>query len=371
MTPPLPRVLVVGVGSIGGTVAGHLAATSPSTVADVLGLSSNAEIVAAINREGYRLQSLHGSLVAPGRAVETLAEDEPPFDFIILATQPPQVEAAARAVLPWLAEQGMMIVLQNGLCEDRIARIAGPERVGGAVVAWGASTLAPGHFEQTSEGGFNLGRMDGQDDPRLRTLATLLERVGPVDLSDNLAGARWSKLAINCAISTLGTIGGDTLGRLMPFLVVRRLALHLMTETVAVAQAEGVSLRKIAGTLDLDWLALSEAERASTIGSPTIFAKHSVLLAVGTRYRRLRSSMLAAIERGREPAVDFLNGEVVARGALHGIPTPVSAAAQQMVHRIAAGEAQSGMHSIRRLATQVGLQVGRFTGERSAPPPPA
>ena len=37
--------------------------------------------------------------------------------------------------------------------------------------------------------------------------------------------------------------------------------------------------------------------------------------AVGLRYRRMRSSMLAAIERKRTPAIDFLNGEVVIRGA--------------------------------------------------------
>lgn len=366
---PLPRVLVVGVGSIGGTVAGHLSVAEPGPVAEVVGLSSNAAIVEAVNSKGYVLEGPSGRVEAPGRAVTALSETEAPFDYIVLATQPPQVEAAARGALPWLSEQGLMVVLQNGLCEDRVAAIAGADRVGGAVVSWGASTAAPGHFLQTSEGGFSLGRMDGAADPRLDRLATLLERIGPVDLSDNLAGARWSKLAINCAISTLGTIGGDTLGRLMPFLVVRRLALHIMTETVAVARAEGIQLRKIAGTLDLDWLALTEAERTSSIGSPRLVAKHSLLLAVGTRYRRLRSSMLAAIERGREPAVDFLNGEVVDRGLRHGIPTPVSAAAQRMVHEIARGEATSGIHSIRQLATRVGLQVGRFTGEASASPP--
>ena len=88
----------------------------------------------------------------------------------------------------------------------------------------------------------------------------------------------------------------------------------------------------------------------------------ALLLAVGMRYRRLRSSMLSAIERGRTPAVDFLNGEVVDRGVKHGVPTPVNAACQRMVHAIARGERPSHIQTIRQLATEVGLQVANFTG---------
>ena len=131
--------------------------------------------------------------------------------------------------------------------------------------------------------------------------------------------------------------------------VVRRLALEIMTETVAVGQADGVQFEKVSGTLDLPWLALTASEREST-GSPSLLAKHAILLAVGSRYRKLRSSMLRAIEGGREPAVDFLNGEIVTRGEAHGIPTPVNRAGQQLVHAIARGEVTMGMPSIHRLA---------------------
>ncbi|MFT4975760.1 MAG: 2-dehydropantoate 2-reductase [Myxococcota bacterium] len=355
------RVLVVGVGSIGGTISGHLS-TLGRGLAEVTGLTSNHEIAAAIAERGYRLRTLSGDQSAPGRVVTALTEDEPPFNFIFLATQPPQVEQAARDALPWLAADGRMVVLQNGLCEDRIARIAGAERVLGAVVGWGASTIEPGFFERTSEGGFTLGRMDSAADPALSQLALLLEHVAPVDVSDNLAGARWSKLAINCAISTLGTIGGDTLGRLMPFLVVRRLALHLMTEVVEVAHAEGVALEKLSGTMDLDWLALSESERGNMLGAPALVAKHSLLVAVGMRYRRLRSSMLHAIERGRPPAVDFLNGEIVTRGEAHGIATPANRLAQEAVHAIARGERPHGLRTLRKLAHTLGINVAGFTG---------
>ncbi len=352
-----PRVLVTGIGGIGGTVAGWLNQLDDEVLDDVVALTRNAEVVDAIDKHGFRLRGVGEHVDARGVVAAALPADLPKRDFILLATQPPDVEAAARRLLPHLADDGAFVVFQNGLCEDRIAAIAGPDRVFGGVVTFGASHPEPGVFERTSQGGITLGRMDGAEDPRLRTLAALLEAVGPAEITDNLAGVRWSKLAINSAISTLGTIGGDTLGALMTYRFVRRLALEIMTETVRVAQAEGVRLERISGTLDLEWLALTDEEQSAVAGSPSLATKHTLLLAVGTRYRRLRSSMLSAIERGRPPAADFLNGEVVARGAVHGIPTPVSAAALETVHAISRGEQTSSFETIRGLAKQVGVRL--------------
>ncbi|MCB9600931.1 MAG: ketopantoate reductase family protein [Sandaracinus sp.] len=343
----MARILVVGCGAIGGLVAARLT-EHHGAEHEVEALTTNDSIADAITRDGLRVVGVEGESVASVRAVRSPSGT---YDFVLLATQPPQVEAAARDVVDHLAGDGAMVCFQNGLVEERIAPIAGSERVLGGVIAWGASMQAPGVVERTSHGGFALGRFAGEDDTRLRELATLLEVIGPVDVEPDLAGARWSKLAINCAISTLGTIGGDRLGALMKHRVVRRLALELMTETVEVARAEGVKLRKVSGTLDLDWLALRPEERRG--GSASLVAKHSLLLAVGARYRKLRSSMLYAIERGREPAVDFLNGEVVTRGEKHGLPTPVSAEAQRTVHAIARGEHAPSMETLRELAARV------------------
>jgi len=343
----MARILVVGCGAIGGLVAARLT-EHHGAEHTIEALTTNDAIANAIEAQGLRTTGVEGDASTPVRCVRAPSGS---YDFVLLSTQPPQVEAAARDVVAHLAESGAMVCFQNGLVEERVAKIVGNERVLGGVIAWGASMKEPGVVERTSHGGFAIGRFDGVEDPRLMQLATLLEPIGPVDVENDLAGARWSKLAINCAISTLGTIGGDRLGALMKHRVVRRLALEIMTETVHVARAEDVKLRKVSGTLDLDWLALRPEERRG--GSPSLVAKHSLLLAVGARYRKLRSSMLYAIERGREPAVDFLNGEVVTRGARHGIATPVNAEAQRTVHAIARGEHRPSMDTLRDFAARV------------------
>jgi len=338
-----PRVLVVGAGGIGGVVAAALVEVE----ADVTLVSTNPEIRAAIEAHGVRVTDDGEETATPVRVVAAPPAGEI-FDVVILATQPPQLEDAARTALPALAPDGAVVVLPNGLCEPRIARIVGADRVIGAIVAWGASMSAPGRYVRTASGGFTIGRLGAPVDDGCRRIAQLLEAVGPVTTTDNLLGARWSKLALNCAISSLATIAGERLGPLVRVRRYRRLALEVMTEAVQVARAEQVRLEKVSGTLDLEWVALTDSERTAA-GSAGLTAKHALLLAVGLRYRKMRSSMLAAIERGRMPAVDFLNGEIVDRAALHGLTAPVNQRVVAIIHAIARGEERSSRALLDRL----------------------
>ncbi len=335
----------MGLGGIGGIVTALLLEQGHNVTA----VSTNLKIREAIENAGLCVTGDGETRVVPGGKIVA----EPPidgrgYDYILIATQPPQVEIAAKSAIGALSDNGCMVIFQNGLCEERIAKIIGKERVIGAIIAWGASMIGPGRYQRTSAGGFTVGRFDGPVDEQCEELGTALEAIGPVDLTDNLRGARWSKLAINCAVSTLGTVGGDRLGPLLAHRFVRRLALEVMTEVVHVAKAEGVELVKVAGTLSLDKLALTDQE-AKASGSAALVKKHAILLAVGARYRRLRSSMLSAIERGRQPAVDYLNGEVVTRADRHGISVRVNSKLQRTVHQIAEGQVSPGLGLLRRI----------------------
>ncbi len=339
------KILVMGAGGIGGIVAATLASTGH----DVTAISTNQTIRDAVQRDGF-------IVLRDGKRHSTRGHisDVPSgiYDVVILATQPPSVEQAASTALPFLAADGRMVVLQNGLCEERVAAIVGAERVVGAIVAWGASMPQPGHYEQTAKGGFAIGRLDGNVDAALASIAKLLSAIGPIKITHNVRGARWSKLALNSAISSLGTIAGARLGSVVRVQRYRRLALEIMTEVVEVARASGVKLEKVAGTMDLDWVALNANERNQR-GSAGLLAKHALLLAVGLKYRRMRSSMLAAIERGRVPAIDFLNGEVAAHGRKLGIATPVNDAIVATVWAIANGTLPSSMATLDGVIAQL------------------
>jgi 2-dehydropantoate 2-reductase len=339
-------VIVFGAGGIGGVVAAGLSCR------ELVVVTNNDTITQAIRTHGLSATMHDGrQLLRNPTVVTDAAEASGRFSIAVLAVPPNRLVDAANAAVPKLSDVGVVVPMANGLPEERLANAnaAWANRIVGGIVGFGASMLGPGVVEQTSEGGIELGRLHPfAGDPAVARVAAMMTHV-PTTMTDALRGARWSKLAVNCAISSLGTIGGDRVGALMRHRFVRRLSLEIITEVVQVAQAQGVVLEKAAGVLDLDWVTLDNSERGLELGSPALFAKHTLLLAVGARYRRLRSSMLAAIERGRPPPVDFLNGEVVERGASVGIATPVNEAVRDTVWRISRGEATSTMATLRAL----------------------
>lgn len=335
------RIWIVGCGGIGGVFAAHLA---DHPAVDLTVISRNPQIAEAVRTSG-----LHMSGVEPARVVQLDVRTEIPedaVDFVLLATQPPAVEEAVESLHARLSADGAIVVLQNGLCEDRVAKIVGADRVLGGIVTFGASTSGPGEVVRTSTGGVILGGLGRETDPRIAHLAALLQSIGPVTTTTNLVGARFSKLALNCAVSSLGTVAGTTLGTLLGQTTARNLALIIMRETVAVARAEGVILEPVVGPLRLGWLANPDAG----MNGPSHWAKHLLLMLVGLKYRRLRSSMLRAIERGRPPAIDFLNGEVIERGTRLSVPTPMNAAVSDLVQGIAAGRIEPTLENLQSLS---------------------
>ena len=331
------RILIVGCGGIGGVAAARL---NEAKTADVTVVSTNPDVVEAVHQHGFRHAGLAGVGAIPGVIRSTVPDEH--FDFVLLATRPPQVEQAAREAAHTLGNNGAMVVLQNGLCESRVAEIVGEAHTIGGIVSFGASMPEPGVFELTAHGGVTLGTIDNRTDRRLERLQTLLAPLGEIQISRNLLGARYSKLALNCAVSGMGTVAGVTLGNLLLHGPARNLALDIMREVVQISRAEGVDIEPIAGTFDLNWL----ADPAAPNRGLHHWLRHLMLLIVGLKYRRLRSSMLRAIERGRAPAVEFLNGEIVTRGAKHKIPTAHNTAVRDTVLRIAAKELQSNMSNI-------------------------
>jgi len=345
VTHPAPtgEFLLVGCGAVGGVIAAHLIERGH----DVTLTTTNASVARQVAREGLRVRTPQRRFQVQATTAAAPAPQRR-FRYILLATQGDRAVEAARTALPALAEGGHMVVLQNGLCEERVADVVGADRVIGAVVGWGATRSPEGLWTKLGDGGFTVGRLQGGPTGALTDLTEPLSSVGPVKPTENLRGARWSKLALNCAVSGLGTVLGDRMGVLLRHRFCRRLALEVMTEAVAVALAEGVRLEPIAGTLDPTWVALSDDERRARV-HPGLIAKHLLLVGIGAKFRNMRSSMLRAIESGRDPGVDLLNGEVVRRGRRRGIPTPRNEAIERSVAAAARGELTHGLDAVRSL----------------------
>lgn len=289
-----------------------------------------------------------------------------PFDLCIVATKATTLAVAVEAARAHLAGAAPIVCCQNGLPEEIAATIVGRDRVLGCIVVFAATMQEAGRYLVSARGGLNLGRPFAES-PDLTPWMEPLGATSPAVQVADFAGARWSKLALNCASSTLGVIGSVRLGELLRRRFVRRLVLEIWTEVAAVAAASGRSMVPIGGTFDIERMALSPDERTRPVGSPTLALKHALLLGIGLKYRSVRSSMLVALERGRSPEIDFLNGEIVRRGARLGIPTPINERLVATVKRIFAGEQRPSMNLLRRTFEQAWM-TGAASATAGRPP---
>jgi 2-dehydropantoate 2-reductase len=354
------KVVVVGCGGIGGILAAKLIRAG----VDVTCVTGNAEIAAAIADRGLRVTELDGYAwtARPARAPLIAPEaGGDRFDMCLLATKATTMIDALRAVAPSLADDAPVVCLQNGLPEAACAAVVGAERVVGCVVGWGATMESPGAYVRTSRGGLQVG---GGTAANVDRVVGLLELAEDTQAIDNFEGVRWSKLAINCATSTLGAIGGERLGALLRRRSTRRLVLELWTEVVHVARAAGVRMALVGGTMDIEKMALTPSERRTAWGSRALLWKHSLLMAVGMKYRRMRSSMLVAIERGRVPEIDFLNGEVARLGAALGVATPVNARLCAAVKDVIAKRERPAPEHLRQVFQDLAGERGPRAAER-------
>ncbi len=324
------RVLVEGIGGIGGVLAGHMERRGLRPVL----VTGNPAIRDAIRAAGLRVATPQEAFEVHPEVYADLDEVPRPaagYRAAFLVMKADRVVEAARRSLPLLhPTEGHVVTCQNGIVQDLVAAAVGPARVIPGIVGWGGSMHAPGVVERTGPGEIHLGEMDGRPSQRLARAAADMRSASPVVITSNIRGAQWSKLAINCTITTLGALTGQTLGQMLARADARRAFLRLYGEVIETAQALGVRLERIAAPPRLLYL-------ARDAGPLRRVAKDLLVRLIGRRYRRLRSSSLQSLERGRRTEVDWLNGHVAAEGQRAGVPTPLNARLTELIHEIEAG----------------------------------
>jgi len=323
------RILIAGIGGVGGVIAGRLigAGYEPTLV------TNNPTITTAINRDGIRVREGSGTKTVPAFAY-TLFEEIPRdtrLDVAYLAMKANTVLDATAQIYPLLSDDGFVVTLQNGIVEELVCEAAGFDRVVSGIVGWGGTMERAGHYAKTSPGATHIGELSGERTPRLEALAEQLHHVGDVTIHTNIRGALWSKLAINCVITTIGAVTGETLGGMLARPEARRIFLETYTEVIDTAQAMGVQLERIAA----DPMLLYCPKNA---GSLQRLKKDLIARLLGYKYRKVKSSMLQSLERSRPTEIDYLNGYVVEQAALKGVPVPMNEALVAMVKEIETGQ---------------------------------
>ena len=321
------RTAIYGAGSL-GTILGAFITKNGGQV-DLI--NRNREHVEALQQSGAKVIGTMNFIQKV--TAYTPNEMNGLYDVIFLMTKQQHNVEVVTFLKDFLAPNGVIVTLQNGIPELQIAEIVGENRVLGCTVAWGATLKEPGVCELTSAPDsltFSLGSLTPGEHPLLPKVKQLLQMMGPVELDANFIGTRWSKLLINSAFSGMSAVLGCTFGEAAKNRSSRKIVQALIKESIDVCAAGGIKIEPVQG---------KDIVKLLDYNNPVKKAISNFIIPIAIRkHALLRASMLQDLEKGKLTEVDAINGVVSTFGKKVGCPTPMNDKVVEIIHRIEKGE---------------------------------
>lgn len=331
----MAKVLVVGAGALGSL----LGALLQEARHDVL-LLARGQHVREITLEGLRVT---GGAYGPPRRVPVRAAPEAPQgyrpDLVILGVKTQDITSALTQHAHALGT-APVVALQNGLAQDAlVAQAVGPQRTVAAVTVLDAEFREPGHVDCARRGTLIL----GGPEPAASRARDILRTAVSVKSTSHVVGARWTKLIVNLGnvVPAITDLSFQDAAR-HPLL--GRVHVRLIREGVRVAQAEGAKLERLPWTSPV--LLRAAASAPEGLAKAIYAARVRMILGRAPAF----GSTWQSVQRGGSLETQWLNGEVVRRGAAAGVPTPANRAAVEL--------AQSGKTLTPDEAGRVLLEAG-------------
>jgi 2-dehydropantoate 2-reductase len=289
------QVAVLGAGAVGCCYGGMLARAGHRVT--LIGRPTH---VQAIEAHGLRMQTLHFDESVP-LAASTEPSGVAGADLVLFAVKSPDTETAGEQVRAHLKPSALLLCLQNGVDNaDRLRAVLPGVSIAAAVVYVATEMAGPGHLRHHGRGELLI-----EPAERSAAVAQAFMAAGvPTQISDNVRGALWAKLILNCAYNALSALGRLPYGELVQRPGVQAVMRDVVAECRAVASADSITLPE-----DLD-----SAVRRIAETMPTQF-----------------SSTAQDLMRGKPSEIDFLNGHVVRRGESLGVPAPANRALWTLV----------------------------------------
>jgi len=281
------NIAVMGAGAVGCYYGGMLARAGHAVV-----LIGRPRHVEAVRRDGLFMETQAFQTHLPMQA-STEASGLQGAKLVLCCVKSTDTESAAADMAPHLDPDAVVLSLQNGVDNaERLQALLGRE-VAPAVVYVATEMAGPGHVKHHGRGELVIGPSAAS-----RDLVKLFADAGvPVQISNNVAGALWAKLILNCAYNALSAITQLPYGRLVQGEGVEEVLRDVVQECLAVAAAEGVA---VPGDM---WEAVQSIAR--------------------TMPNQL-SSTAQDLARRKRSEIDHLNGHVLRKGEARGIATPVN-----------------------------------------------
>jgi 2-dehydropantoate 2-reductase len=316
------RMIVIGTGPIGGIIGGRLARAGQ----DLTFVDIDKEHVAAIRAHGLQVDVPDGpfnvkiSIVLP-------EEIQGKFDTGFIAVRSNYTPDALNTVLPHLADDGLLVSMQNGINPPLLQERVGPDRTIGMGIRMGSRKVGPGHLHTATRGHLYIGHLHGRTTPQLENLNKLLNEVMDSEISDNILGVLWSKLTYTC-LGYYGSLADESLVTSCADETSRRTLTEFFGEVVAVGQAAGAR-----------WIRLAEYNPPDFHPSNSFDKRLSAVNQFAKSWKADdRKGPLRQIQQSIKTEVDFTLAYVVREGEKLNIPTPLCRKVLDMIHELEIGK---------------------------------
>lgn len=327
-----PRIAVLGAGANGASIGVDLTAAR----LDVTLIEQWPEHVAAMRRDGARIVTPNETIVQEVRVhnlceVATFREK---FDIVFMLVKAYDTIWASHLIAPYLAENGLLVGVQNGMTVDAIASVVGAERTMGCVIEISSMMFEPGVVERHSPADrswFAVGGIHPQVTEREAEVAALLGNSGTAEVVENIRAAKWMKLVSNATTLVTTAILGLPMLEAVAMPGMRELMIRSGQEALDAGAAQGFPVLPIFG---LTSTALAQEE--------TIVETLLDTLLAGFVLPTTKTTILQDWIKGRHSEVDDINGQVVAVSARYGLRAPVNTAVVELAHRIESGVLKPG-----------------------------
>jgi 2-dehydropantoate 2-reductase len=335
------KFTIVGAGAIGGITGAYLARAGH----DVTLVDTVAEHLAAIREHGIKLEGRSELTQSVAAAIEP-DQLHAPLGTVLCAVKTLHTSAALAPVAPLLANDEYVVSMQNGLAFNDVAAVVGSERTLAACFNFGGHYESPGRILHGTTGGFAVGELDGRMTSRLRELRDALAAVQECEATDNILGCIWTKMAMASSFFATALVDADVadiLGRPR----YQPLILDLIAETVAVAEASGVSLSDLHG---FDPRTVRFGERSTSSSARVIDVMREYWLN-GAQPRTGIWIDLAVRKRKTEAGPQL--GGLIAAAERAGVPVPRNRAVYELITEIETGRRGFAWENLDEIDRQV------------------
>ncbi len=289
------KIGIAGAGGVGGYFGSFLTAAGFDT--HFLARGRHRHVMA---EEGLQIHSGQGSFRVLVHATPE-PEEIGPVDLLLFCVKSYDTSTAAVQISPMVAEDTVIVSLQNGVDNvEKLMDIHGEEKVLAGTAFIEASIASPGVIlHRGRPGRIVFGEVCRRSSGRSLDILHAFCRAGiEAELSEDITKVLWSKFLFICGVHGPSTVTRSPLGQVRTCPETRELMIGLMREVDTVARRLGISLGEDA------------VERCVELAD--------------SYNPQFRCSMLRDLEWKRPMEVEALNGMVVGLGRELHVETPLN-----------------------------------------------